>query len=221
LGGEPPAKTGGKYSFEIIHSFCTIRDKSNACVDGEDPVVGGVVVKDGVLYGATQNGGGGYSYATPCCYQTGLGNGIIYSMTPPAKSGESWTFKVLHELVDYNHNGSDAPSYDVHQPSGPPVFSSAGALVLPTLAGGAFDVTKANPYGYPIQGGVISIDLPGGGFSIVNNAFGSDQGPLRAGPWLPYGPLSLGTNGDYYGASGYITATDGQRQGNTIYQVIP
>jgi uncharacterized repeat protein (TIGR03803 family) len=221
----PPATSGGTWSVQVIHSFCSILDTYNACVDGANPI-GGVVVKDGVLYGATQYGGGGYLYANLLAggNLTGGGNGIIYSLTRPAKSGGSWTFNVVYELTDINPNGTIGAAYDVHSPNGPPVFSSTGALVLPTYTGGAVDVTGANPNfgGTPINGGVISVDPAGGGFSIVSNAFGIYNPPYQSGPIWPYGPLSRNAKGDYYGASGYWNnVTQSQIGGNTIYQVIP
>lgn len=177
-----------------------------------------MVVKDGVLYGATQFDGGGYTCGE---FVVCGSNGVIYSLTPPATTGGSWTFKVVHVLRDFNSTGSHRAAYDVHQPNGPPIFSGAGALVLSTNAGGgAFDVTPANPGGVLIQGGVISIDLPGGGFSIVNNAFGSTDVTNRPGPVFPYSPLSLGADGAYYGASGHWNGVTQQNE-NTIYQVIP
>jgi hypothetical protein len=212
----PPAISGGSWSFQFIYSFCSIVDKFRDCVDGENPI-GGVVVKDGVLYGATQFDGGAYTCGE---FVVCGANGVIYSLTPPATTGGSWTFKVVHVLRGFNSTGSHEAAYLVQSPSGVPIFSGAGALVLPTQDGGAFDVTPTNPAGVLIEGGVISIDLPGGGFSIVNNAFGTTEVPSRSGPVFPYGPLSLGADGAYYGASGHWNGVTQQNE-NTIYQVIP
>ena len=53
--------------------------------DGTDPVGGVVIGPGGVLYGVTQSGGTG-------------GNGIVYSLAPPAEPGGAWTESVLYNF---------------------------------------------------------------------------------------------------------------------------
>lgn len=59
--------------------------------DGENPMGAVVVGKDGVLYGATYMGG--YAWGT------------VYSLTPPATPGGTWTEAVLHKFTGSDGEG--------------------------------------------------------------------------------------------------------------------
>ena len=67
---EPPAVSGGTWAEKLVYSFC----------NNGDPTVGVTIGSGGVLYGAT----------TPT--NTGRTHGSVFSLTPPASSGASWTF---------------------------------------------------------------------------------------------------------------------------------
>jgi uncharacterized repeat protein (TIGR03803 family) len=85
----PPSLPGGAWTQSVLYSFTD-------SPDGASPVANVVIGSGGVLYGTTPSGGP-------------LNQGIVFSLTPPASPGGSWT-----ETVLYNFTGGD----DGSSPSG-------------------------------------------------------------------------------------------------------
>lgn len=79
----PPASAGGSWTETVIHSFIGS--------DGTTPE-GGLAIHSGVIYGTTNGGGAS-------------GLGTVFSLTPPASFGGSWTEAVLHSFGG-GHDGS-------------------------------------------------------------------------------------------------------------------
>jgi|HubBroStandDraft_1064217.scaffolds.fasta_scaffold08898_3 uncharacterized repeat protein (TIGR03803 family) len=77
----PPASAGGAWTYSDLYDF----------TGGSDGALPNMLMgHDGVLYGTTEGG-------------AVAGNGVVYSLTPPASSGGSWTQTTLYEFT----GGSD------------------------------------------------------------------------------------------------------------------
>jgi uncharacterized repeat protein (TIGR03803 family) len=79
----------------------------------------------GVLYGTTF--GGGAATSGEQCLDGGCGT--VFSLTPPASQGGSWTQTVLHSFSGYPSDGSE--------PEGALTIGSGGVLYGTTLQGGS------------------------------------------------------------------------------------
>lgn len=90
---EPPASPGGHWVLKVLHDF------EGDFVDGSFPKAGLVAGKGGVLYGTTA--GGGNDENCSC--------GTIFSLTPPAAPGGSWTEQMLYVFAPPNGVGPQAP----------------------------------------------------------------------------------------------------------------
>jgi uncharacterized repeat protein (TIGR03803 family) len=95
----PPASTGEPWTKTTLYSF-------NWAVDGGTPYAGLAEGANGVLYGTNESGGP-------------LGNGTVFSLTPPSSPGGSWTYAVL-----YNFTGGE----DGDQPLTGVVIGPGGKL---------------------------------------------------------------------------------------------
>jgi hypothetical protein len=72
----PPTSDGDGWAENTLYTF-------GGTADGSDPH-GVAIGSNGVLYGSTSDGG--------------LGYGTVYSLTPPASPGGSWTENVLYSF---------------------------------------------------------------------------------------------------------------------------
>ena len=106
----PPATPGDSWTETTLHNF------GSTSADGTEPRAGVVIGSGGVLYGTTFTGGL-------------LGAGKVFSLTPPASSGGSWT-----ETVLCNFGGSDHAALN---PASALVIGSGGALYGTTQDGGS------------------------------------------------------------------------------------
>lgn len=77
-----PAAVQAQWTVTVLHSF--------KGTDGVTPE-GLTIDTDGNLYGVAKNGGAGWQAP----HQYG-GNGVVYKLSPPAISGGSWSFTILH-----------------------------------------------------------------------------------------------------------------------------
>ena len=210
-----PGTHGSGYRFQFIHAFCSDINQNNACVDGMAPY-GGVTYANGALYGTAAAQGAGTVLTDP---QTGQGffeggNGVIFSMTPPAQPGGTWTFNPLHQLLDDLTWQTPGPDYDVHTPLTAPLLNTSGKLILSTALGGAY---MSND----IQGGILSVDPTSGNDSVVNNAFGI-YSPAMTGPVLSQGDaISLDAKNRVYGNADVTIDASGQEYWGDIYMVTP
>jgi uncharacterized repeat protein (TIGR03803 family) len=96
----PPGKKGSSWTKTVLYSF------PGSLTDGRSPNSDIVFDSNGALYGTT-DAGGTSNYGT------------VFQLTPPAKAGGSWTYKVLHNFT----GGSDGG-----YPIGGLVVGSNGAL---------------------------------------------------------------------------------------------
>jgi uncharacterized repeat protein (TIGR03803 family) len=109
-----PTKKGQPWTETVLYSF----DQSNEdVISPEGPVA---FDPSGNLYGTTALGG-------DLSCQGGLGCGVVFELSPPAKTGEAWTYATL-----YAFQGGD----DGITPTGYLVFDSEGDLYGTTEVGG-------------------------------------------------------------------------------------
>src|SRR5580658_6746213 len=107
------AGSEAEVTYAVLHEF----GKSG---DGAYPSSPLAMGSDGVLYGATNEGGTGI-----CSGQTGCG--VVYSLTPPGTGGGKWT-----EAVLYSFQGGD----DGGLPSGVTVASNRTLYGTTAYGGG-------------------------------------------------------------------------------------
>ena len=109
----PPSATGGVWTIDVLHSF--------TLGDGGQPYVGSLIFDNsGALYGTTNVGGLG-----------GAANrGVVFKLTPPGTTGDSWTEVVLHSF-------GDTGCADGSQPLSGVTFDASGALYGTTVGGGS------------------------------------------------------------------------------------
>ena len=170
----PPASPGGSWTEAVLHRF-------TGGADGGAPFAGVVVDSGGVLYGTTVEGGTG----SACNLSMGVSNcGTVFSLTPPASPGGSWTETVLYNFA----GGSDGNS-----PWGPVVIGTGGVLYGTT------------PFGGGVCGGlgcgtVFSLTAPtspGGSWTkaVLHRFTGGSDGAI------PYAGLVIGSGGALYGTT--------------------
>jgi uncharacterized repeat protein (TIGR03803 family) len=110
----PPAKRGQSWTEAVLYSF----DRSGN--EGNSPVSPVIFDGSNKLYGTTVAGGD-----LNC--QGGIGCGVVYVLSPPAKDGASWAYSALYAF----QGGNDGIT-----PTGYMVFDSKGNLYGATQYGG-------------------------------------------------------------------------------------
>ncbi len=118
----PPATSGGAWTETVIYNFTGTNG------DGAWPVGGVVLGENGVLYGTTQYGGA--TSGSPCSFSGVSGCGIVFSLTPPATSGGTWTETILHAFSGEEGDGAI--------PWSAPTLGSATVLYGTTGSGGTY-----------------------------------------------------------------------------------
>jgi hypothetical protein len=202
--------------------------------DGANPNSGLVSGPDGVMYGTTAAGG----IIDDGEFGGGNGCGIVYSLTPPAVSGQPWTESILHAFA----GGSDgcSPSSGVVVGAGGVLYGttsngassfSGGAvysLTPPTTAGGVWTETVLHTFaGCPTDAvtpsgvaagpdGVLYGDsFYGGAYSCLPpngaglGAVFSLSPPVSPGGAWSEDVFSVGSGGTLDGPSGGVTAGSG------------
>jgi hypothetical protein len=106
----PPATPGGGWGLTDIHPFGLTPD------DGSSPTTPVTIGSGGVLYGTLGNGGT-------------AGQGMVYSLTPPASPGGEWTETILYS---FNGNGGG----DGTNPQAGVAIGAGGVLYGTTYSGG-------------------------------------------------------------------------------------
>ena len=150
------------------------------------PLGGFVEDASGNLYGATK-GGGTY------------GAGTVYEMSPPTKSGGSWTEKTLYSFPTFG-NGGYIPSSEV-------IMDAAGNLYGTTWAGGDSVCNCGTVYELvkPTTGGAWTETV------LYNFTAVNEDGRL------PNSQMTMGANGTIYG----VTQQGGAYNSGTIFQLAP
>jgi uncharacterized repeat protein (TIGR03803 family) len=177
----PPSAAGGAWIQSTVYSFA-------GGSSGWDPFGTLAVGIDGTLFGVTRNGG------RP--FPGGGGGGTVYSLTPPAESGGSWTWRLHYAFNEETGDGA--------QPMAGVIVGPGGVLYGTTTHGGGggwgtvFALTPVEVSGVPMKETILY------SFTGTN---GSDDGSS----------LVLGPSGVLYG-----TTYDGGANGcGMVFQLAP
>jgi uncharacterized repeat protein (TIGR03803 family) len=175
----PPTSPGGAWTEAVLHDF------QHGNVDGVHPRGSVVIGAGGVIYGTTYNGGVSLH-----------GCGTVFSLTPPASQGGSWTEAVLHKFL----GGSDGCG-----PNAGVVIGSGGALYGTTEYGGTSN-----------SGTVYSLTppaSPGGAWTetVLHNFAGRSDGAN------PQAGVVIGKDGLLYGT----TFLGGTSNLGTVFSLTP
>jgi uncharacterized repeat protein (TIGR03803 family) len=164
----PPGSPGGSWTETVIYSF-------QSGSDGASPTDSLVIAPDGALYGTTEAGGG-----IGRCGNFPSNCGTVFSLTPPASPGGSWTEEVLFRFSDT----------DGGNPNAGVIVDDRGILYGTTMSGGSANA-----------GTVFSLKPPsaaGGAWTetLLHSFTGTDGVQPEAG-------LTFGGPGILYGAATY------------------
>ncbi len=113
--------SGGGWDYNIVHDFCSTKNKTRNCTDGASPSYGLLFDSSGNLYGTTGAGGTG-------------GGGVAYEMVNELTG---WKEKVLHSFC----TKGPAICEDGDNPSGTMLLGPANELYGVTAGGGAGNST--------------------------------------------------------------------------------
>ena len=92
--GGSPSGYGTAWSIKLVNAKWVYTQLYIFGSAGNLPHSGLIMGKDGALYG-TGAGGGAYQ------------SGVIYRLLPPATSGGTWTYQLLHSFIGRDTNGDD------------------------------------------------------------------------------------------------------------------
>jgi hypothetical protein len=152
--------------------------------DGAQPNAPLLAGAFGVLYGTTTSGGSGTSFR---CFAGLSGCGVVFSLTPPASPGHTWTETILHNFS----GGRDGAA-----PSSGLIADAAGVLYGTTFAGGSLGRGTAFKLAPPAKAGaawtetvIHSFRAGSDGFSPGGNLIADASGAL-------YGTTPLGGTGN-------------------------
>ena len=168
----PPASPGGPWTDSVLHSFV-------GGTDGDRPYAGVVLGAGGVLYGTTSAGGDSSYY--------GYGAGTVFSLTPPASPGGSWTENVLYAFTGFADGtapfagveiGSGGVLYGATDYGGAANVGTVFSLTPPASPGGPW--TQSVLYSFT---GLADGGYPWGGVAIA---------AASSGPPVLYGATQAG-----------------------------
>jgi uncharacterized repeat protein (TIGR03803 family) len=179
----PPASPGAPWTEAVLHQF----NNDDGCNPRGNLLIG----SGGVLYGITTAGG------------IGLGNGTVFSMTPPATAGGAWSETVLHRFAGSDDGatpnglamGADGALYGITQYGGSSNLGTVFAIAPQASNGGAwaenvvfslpgFTGDGWNPTGVAVgRRGVVYAITANGGNSNFGTAFSLTPPATSGGPW--------------------------------------
>jgi uncharacterized repeat protein (TIGR03803 family) len=172
----PPASPGGSWVETVLHEF-------TGGSDGAYPYGGMVPGSGGVLYGSTDGGGAS-------------GDGTVFSLTPPAAPGGSWTETVLYSFTGVSDGAT---------PYAGVAISKGGVLYGTTYYGGK------NYYGVVFS--LTPPASPSGSWTetvLHNFSAGSDGAH-------PFAGVAIGSGGVLYGT----TEGGGTSNLGTVFKLRP
>ncbi|HXB83361.1 MAG TPA: choice-of-anchor tandem repeat GloVer-containing protein [Candidatus Acidoferrum sp.] len=205
-------------SFQVLHRFGVHAEESRD-IGGVNPD-SGLTNVNGTLYGSTVNGGK-YKKSSPCFGFTGVGCGVVYSISTTG------TKKILHYFLGQSSGDGNEPAYDLINVKGTlygttsfggncgsgsegtvyGITTAGSEKVLHTFCGsgsgatiptgGVIDVggTLYGPAGPSVDGDVYSVSASGA-YKVLY-AF---RGPNYGDGYGPYGNL-LDVDGTLYGVT--------------------
>ena len=147
----PPAAPGGAWTQTILHSFLF--------TEGYGPQSPIVIGPGGVLYGTAIHGGD-----LSACPTNKSGCGTVYSLTPPATPGGSWTLSVLYSFS----NGADGifPSAVVLGANGiiyGSTYQNVFSLTPPASPGDSWTETVVQTFSSELEGPLVSLVIGSNG----------------------------------------------------------
>jgi uncharacterized repeat protein (TIGR03803 family) len=180
-----------------LYSFCS---KTN-CADGSYALDALVQGSDGNFYGTT-NGGGDGAY----CATASLPCGTVFKITSTGKLTTLYSFCDLENCADGE------------TPYGSLVQGRDGSFYGTTYAGGAN--AGGGNISCPGNCGTVFRITPGGKLTTLYSFCSQTDCTDGLGPWAG---LSLGTDGNFYGTTGYggSTANGATYGSGTIFKVTP
>jgi len=175
----PPSGGAGPWTEAVLHSF--------AASEGISPIASLVMDANGVLYGTTFLAGPSKS-------------GTVFSLTPPASPGGTWTLATLHAFSGV----MGTTNTDGGNPQSPVVIGSGGVLYGTTTYGGR--------YGNGIAFSLTPPSAPGGTWTetVLHNFGGPNDGSE------PIAGLLLAADGTLYG-----TTYTGTTSSGTVFSLTP
>jgi uncharacterized repeat protein (TIGR03803 family) len=179
----PPAAGHSKWTETTIQSL--------SYQTGNTPLGGLLMDAKGVLYGTTTSSG-----------PDSLGSGVVFSLTPPAKSGAAWKYTVLHTF-GLDQKDGNSPQCDL-------IMDKSGALYGTTTGGGPATAQGGN------AGTVFKLSPPvsakaGWTETQLYSFSGGTDGDT------PFAALYLDKSGAVYGS----TATGGTNHYGNIFKLTP
>ncbi len=212
----PSPDGGGSPTERILHSF-------SSDGDGYHAGTGVAIGPGGVLCGTTHDGGS-------------LNCGTVFSVTPPAAAGDSWTEAVIHNLDKSDGCGQlDAPLvighggllYGATETGGPAGAGRVFALVPPSAPGGSwretvvYDFTGPTDGVYPVgltigKDGVLYGSANRGGAWGFGTVFSLTPPVSPGSPWIETTLYSFtGGNDGNSPLSGVVVSDSGTLYGTT------
>jgi uncharacterized repeat protein (TIGR03803 family) len=179
----PPAAPGGSWTEATIFDFASGAPAISEAVS--------LAWIRGGLYGTSLAGG-----SSPLCTQF-QGCGAVFSLTPPASPGESWSANILYSFPGGNYQ--NAPSDLIAGPSGSFYGTASLFDVCPTGCGEVFHLTHNASPGGPWESTPIY---------EFTNAAADGEG---------YSGIALGAEGVIYG----VTGAGGYDQFGTAFSLTP
>jgi uncharacterized repeat protein (TIGR03803 family) len=201
----PPTGTATKWNERILYSF-------TGGADGSNPAARLAFGKAGVLYGTTV--AGGVSGASG----TAAGNGVVFSLIPPAKGSTSWTQQVLYRFL-----GSDSATGDGEAPYSGVIIDRQGALFGTTSIGGVPGISATCSYRNGC-GTAYKLTPPGAGASAWTETVLWRFSAISGDGSDPFGELVVGPGGVLYGLTangGSFPPYYGNLNLGTAYQLTP
>jgi hypothetical protein len=178
LAISPPALSAS-WKERVLYSF------QGGLTDGSTPAGGVMFDKAGNLYGATT--GGGPDSCAPIVNECGL----VFELSPPAKSGDPWTETLIYQFKGKGFNDASAPAGGVLVDAGGNVYGTtayggSGDCVLLGTKAGCGTVFELSP---PAQKG-------GAWTETILYSFKSGKDG-----YFPQGDLTFDAKGNLYGAT--------------------
>jgi len=181
----PPSVPGGSWTETVIHRF-----SYHSIGLGLSPWGGLAIDKNGDLFGTAWLGG------------TCGGCGIVFELSPPARSGARWRYQVIHNFQDDGFDGINPRANVAIDEQGTHLFgttSSGGTGGCVGGCGTVFELTKSG--GIWAENILHSFPAHGSGFEASGGTGGG---------------ATLDANGNVYGT----TYEDGRRLGS-VFELSP
>ena len=179
----PPTGSRTAWKEKILYNF-------TGGADGGNPLARLTFGANGVLYGTASSGGVAGVNANA------QGNGVVFSLTPPATGETVWT-----ETVLYAFQGAAGTPGDGSVPYAGVIIDKGGALYGTTESGGVPGISANCLYGSGC-GVAWKLSPPAGASSSWTETVLWQFGMVAGDGAVPYAGLTFGRGGVLYGVTG-------------------